>query len=205
MNVQFVLLEIDRMKKLLTIAAIIGGLNTMVAQGNSSELDIARNSIFAEAFGQGFCWSVNYDRLLNVDRKVKNSYSIGVVYVPKSVGFGDGTYYGIPFSYNWLFGKKNHHLELGVGVTSLIVDPYWAHNVTSYYTYMTPKIGYRYQRSQGGLFFRATATSMIDLLNVSVYKYDDLTVRHFSTLNDVAGLGYAIFPWPGMSIGYTFK
>jgi hypothetical protein len=29
--------------------------------------------------------------------------------------------------------------------------------------------------------------------------------RSFSTLSNVAGLDYAVFPWPGLSIGYSFK
>jgi hypothetical protein len=120
------------------------------------------------------------------------------------MGFGDGIYLGIPVSYNWLLGKKSHHFELGIGLTSLLVNP--NSNVgTDSYTYMTPKIGYRFQRPNGGLFFRATVTPMIAILNVSSIKYNNETYRQFSTLNNVAGLGYAAFPWPGLSMGYTFK
>ena len=193
------------MKTLCTVTLIILGINVATGQDNTSKENIERNTIYAEAFGQGFCWSLNYDRLINLDKKVINSYSIGLVYVPESIEFGDGTYYGIPVSYNWLFGKKNHHLELGLGLTSLIVNPYWNDFSTNYYVYFTPKLGYRFQRPQGGVFFRATATPMVDILNARTDKSENKTYRNFSTFNNVAGLGYAMFPWPGLSVGYTFK
>jgi hypothetical protein len=120
------------------------------------------------------------------------------------MGFGDGIYYGIPISYNWIFGKKSHHLEVGIGLTSLIVNPN-SNMVSDFYTYLTPKIGYRYQRPNGGLFLRATVTPMIDILNVRTYTFGNEKSRNFSSFNNVVGLGYAVFPWPGLSIGYTFK
>ena len=133
-----------------------------------------------------------------------NSLTAGLVYVPQSLDFGDGIYFGIPVSYNWLTGKKSHHLELGVGLTALLVNPN-SDMASEFYTYLTPKIGYRFQRPNGGLFFRATAAPMIDLLNVRTNKFATEKSRNFSSLNNVAGLGYGAFPWPGLSIGYTFK
>lgn len=133
-----------------------------------------------------------------------NSFTVGLVYVPQSIDFGDGIYYGVPVSYNWLLGKKSHHLELGIGLTSLLVNPHSNKN-SSFYAYLTPKIGYRFQRPQGGLFFRATLTPMIDILSVSTSNLGNGKNRSFSTLSNVAGLGFAAFPWPGLSIGYTFK
>jgi hypothetical protein len=128
-----------------------------------------------------------------------------MVYVPKLMQFGEGTYFGVPVSYNWLLGKKSHHLELGLGITGLYAQPSHSATTTNFYTYLTPKIGYRYQRPTGGLFFKATATPMIDLLSVNTNKIDGFNQRIFSTLGNVAGLNYGIFPWPGASIGYTFK
>jgi hypothetical protein len=176
----------------------------VISQENNVSNTFEKNTIYTEAFGQGFCWSLNYDRLFNTEKRIMNSYTAGIVYVPESIEFGDGTYYGIPLSYNWLIGKKSHHLELGIGLTSLLVNPNSIVK-SDFYAYLTPKIGYRFQRPQGGLFFRATATPMIDLLSVNTYKSGSNKSRGFSTLSNVAGLDYAVFPWPGLSIGYSFK
>ena len=192
------------MKKLTTFLIIFTLTHSVFSQVKEASTTIEKNTVYAEAFGQGFCWSLNYDRLFNTEKRIMNSYTAGIVYVPQSIQFGDGTYYGIPLSYNWLIGKKSHHLELGVGLTSLLVNPNSIVK-SDFYAYLTPKIGYRYQRPQGGLFFKATATPMIDLLSVNTHKFGTTKSRSFSTLSNVAGLDYPAFPWPGLSIGYTFK
>ena len=192
------------MKNLITCLIIFSFTHSVFSQVNEASTTIEKNTVYAEAFGQGFCWSLNYDRLFNTEKRIMNSYTAGIVYVPQSIQFGDGTYYGIPLSYNWLIGKKSHHLELGVGLTSLLVNPNSSVK-SDFYTYLTPKIGYRFQRPQGGLFFKATATPMIDLLSVNTYKSGSNKSRSFSTLSNVVGLDYPAFPWPGLSIGYTFK
>lgn len=192
------------MKNLITCLIIFSFTHSVFSQVNEASQTIEINTVYAEAFGQGFCWSLNYDRLFNIEKRIMNSYTAGIVYVPESIQFGDGTYYGIPLSYNWLIGKKSHHLELGIGLTSLLVNPNSSVK-SDFYAYLTPKIGYRFQRPQGGLFFKATATPMIDLLSVNTYKSGSNKSRSFSTLSNVAGLDYPAFPWPGLSIGYTFK
>jgi hypothetical protein len=192
------------MKNLIACFIIFTVINSVISQENNVSNTFEKNTIYTEAFGQGFCWSLNYDRLFNTEKRIMNSYTAGIVYVPESIQFGDGTYYGIPLSYNWLIGKKSHHLELGIGLTSLLVNPNSIVK-SDFYAYLTPKIGYRFQRPQGGLFFRATATPMIDLLSVNTYKSGSNKSRGFSTLSNVVGLDYAVFPWPGLSIGYSFK
>lgn len=189
------------MKKILFISALF--LSTCISFGQET---IKRNTLYAEAFGQGFCWSLNYDRLMNTNKRLKNSFSAGLVVVPHSMGFGNGAYYGAPVSYNWLLGKKNHHLEFGLGLTFLVEHPsYGFSDMTKNYTYLTPKLGYRFQRPQGELFLRATATPMVALLNVSSYGVEGgKTHRQYSAFENVVDLGEAAFPWVGFSIGYTF-
>ena len=111
------------MRNLIASLIILTLINSVFSQENNVSNIFERNTIYTEAFGQGFCWSLNYDRLFNTEKRIMNSYTAGIVYVPESIQFGDGTYYGIPLSYNWLIGKKSHHFELGIGLTSLLVNP----------------------------------------------------------------------------------
>lgn len=161
------------------------------------------STIYAEVFGQGLNGSLNFDKKMHLERKVQNSYTLGVVFVPKAEGFGDGTYFGIPVSYNYIFGKKSHHLELGVGFTVQLVD-YFENNrnglLDVMYTYISPKISYRFQPADGGLFFRLTATSFVGIYNQGFGAF-----RNAEFFNNAAGLGYPVFPWPGVSIGWTLK
>lgn len=193
------------MRQILLLSILLSLTNFFRAQEKQTNFPIEKNTIYAEAFGQGLCWSMNYDRLLNTDKKVFNSFTVGVVYVPKQIQFGDGSYFGVPVSYNWLFGKKSHHLELGVGITGLASkSDYGSTTINNFYTYLTPKIGYRFQRPQGGFFLKVTATPMIDLVSFRSQGANG-SMRISSLFSDVAGLGYPAFPWPGFSIGYTFK
>lgn len=75
---------------------------------SAQEKESANKTIYAEAFGQGFNGSINFDYKFNFDKKFHNSYTAGIVFVPKAEQFGDGFYFGIPVSYNWFLGKKNH-------------------------------------------------------------------------------------------------
>ncbi len=75
---------------------------------------------------------------MNVHKSVKNSFNVGFVYVPEFAQFGDGVYYGIPLSYNWLFGQKSHHLELGAGITTLLVNLGSDFN-SQLFAYLSPK------------------------------------------------------------------
>jgi len=166
-----------------------------------------KSTIYAEAFGQGLCWSLNYDRLFRTEKRLMNSWTAGLIIVPKSFDFGDGAYFGVPVSYNWILGKKSHHFEFGVGLTLLASSwDYWQDR-KNFYAYLNPKIGYRFQRPQGGLFFRATATALIDLFSSSFGQFggNGPFFSSWSVFNNAAGLDYPVFPWPGLSLGYTFK
>lgn len=191
------------MKTIFTALVLLLQVQMFFGQQQSSKTSM--NSIYAEAFGQGFCWSLNYDLLLNTKTNIKHSFSLGLVYVPKVIGFGDGVYFGIPISYNLLLGKKSHHFELGLGLTNMLVNPSLNNGLSKYYMCLTPKVGYRFQKPNGGLFLKVTANLLIDVFNVQSYKYENGVSRITSSFYDVFGVGYPIFPWPGLGVGYTFK
>ncbi|MCX6189242.1 MAG: hypothetical protein NTW54_06530 [Bacteroidetes bacterium] len=196
------------MKKLVFSLFVNLFATLIFAQTESSSLMPQRNSAYIEIFGQGLNSSFTFDRLYRLNKKVKSSFSIGLVIVPKFEHFGEGGYLGVPISYNFLFGKKNHHLELGMGLTVLGLSSGFAGEgltkVISYYSYFTPKIGYRFQKPQGGLFFRIGLAPMIAFINYATFGgLSDY--RNFEYFNNVVDLGYRVFPWPGMSFGYTFK
>ena len=188
------------MKFILKITLILSFIPFIYAQENSDNEQLNTNSIYLEAFGSGFCWSLNYDKIINRHGYFLNSFTIGVEYVPKSFGFGEGAYYGLPLSHNWLIGKKNHYFEFGSGLTFLYVDDRYS-PIDNFSVIGIPKIGYRYQRKQGGLFFRANINLLIDLFHFEFYK----SYRFVSSFSNVIGIGYPSIPWPGISLGYTFN
>ena len=165
--------------------------NLSPAQADTLQTAPKRNTIYIEAFGQAILNSLSFDRLYRIDKRVKTSFTLGIMLAP------DGRM-GIPVSYNWIFGKKKNPLELGAGLT------YWRetgyhNNSADNYLYLTPKISYRLQNPKGGFFFRFSFTPSIGLIEYS--KWDGAWWRSYFE----NPLGDFIFPWGGISIGYTLK
>lgn len=202
------------MKRNLLIILLQLTLTTSVfAQENVNPIK-NKHTVYAEIFGQGFSGSLNYDLLFNSSGNWKRSFTIGAVVVPKSFGFGDGAYLGVPVSYNWLYGKKRSFLELGIGLTTQAVDDRaFAGNgidgskqaFSSLYTYITPKLGYRFQPYKSGLFFRATLTPHIALVNTNWSTRGGSLTTGSYFFNNVINIGNRAIPWFGFSLGYTFK
>ena len=181
------------MKKYLIVLILVSTLNGL-GQINKDNSSIKKHTIYGEVFGQGFSGSINYDKIVNINHKVMNSHTFGLTYTPESLQFGGGLYVGGHYAYNFIFGKKNNHLDLGIGISALYNNNWgWGDKI---YTYLTPKIGYRYQRVNGGVFFKANINVFLAL--VSLRKGD---VNYFQEANDIEE---AIWPWPGFSLGYTF-
>ena len=173
----------------------------------------ARNTIYLEAFGQGLLNSLSFDRLYRADKKINSSLSAGITIMP-SIGISD-FYSGAQMSYVFLYPIKNHHIECGLGINYLLDEVkngvnYEGDNVIekNQYLYFTPRLGYRFQRSQGGIFFRITFTPLIAFVN----RVGAISVDHEKVVNprtewfsNVVSFGNKAFPWGGVSIGYTWQ
>ncbi|MBK9510442.1 MAG: hypothetical protein IPO04_13730 [Cytophagaceae bacterium] len=91
--------------------------------------------------------------------------------------------FGVPVSYNYILGEKNHHLELGLGITGMyirsrifrvhirVIDANGSTETNHYeshrndiYTYFTPKIGYRFKKIMA-VYFRLTFTPILPGVN----------------------------------------
>ena len=205
-------------KSYIFLAIALGPIFTF-----GQETIVKRNTVYFEAFGQGLYNSFSYDRLYRTDKKIKTSITAGLTLIPTKELF----VLGAPISYNFLFGQKNHHLELGVGFTILRInmgkidytESYpnnqgvevtntFIGSETDYYSYFTPKIGYRFQKPNGGMFFRVTLTppvagiNRIGSINESKY-YHHVSNQYFYSAPFFEP--YKIYPWAGLSIGYTLK
>ncbi|NBR13390.1 MAG: hypothetical protein EBU01_02265, partial [Crocinitomicaceae bacterium] len=174
-----------------------------------------------ELLGQGVLGSINYDRLIKVNKSVKMSFSFGAIYAPNIKTFQlrekyPYTYnFGLPVSCNLMIGKKNSYLDLGIGLSTFYLEgrvyiqdgfcgthlPYeYNAEIKNFSFFVSPKIGYRYQRENGGLFIKATFNPMFNLLNVKNTYKDQRTSNKKTFLNKSEN----IILWPGISLGYTF-
>lgn len=159
---------------------------------DSLKISCKKNSVYIELGGTGGVYSICYDRLFDIKEKKKNSFSIGLSYLQGVIYGNDLRIFALPFSRNTIYFK---YLEIGLGLTpTLIADikPAYQHgNVFGSYTelnpmlFLTPKLGFRYQKNDGGFFFRAALTPMISLISNPF-------------------LNHRVYPWAGLSFGKTF-
>ena len=154
-----------------------------------------RNTVYGELLGtSGSILSIHYDRIFYESNKLYFDLTAGFGYFP-SINNSDSIL-GIPVSLNLITGKNNHHFELGVGLTynsGLFKEEIKIGNeiissnslIAIYNTY---RIGYKYQKPDGGLFIRANVTPFIRIKTIK--EIPSMTVSKF-------------FPNIGLGIGYS--
>ncbi|GHV43689.1 hypothetical protein FACS1894180_3520 [Bacteroidia bacterium] len=155
-----------------------------------------QHTVFVEIFGNSFyLYNITYDYTLNLSLKHKMSVGMGFQYMPAGV---EDIFYPHTFSFspqiNYLYGRRSHHLELGLG---LIFPSLFYYNVSGFDvdgSFLVPlRIGYRYQRENGGLFWKIALTPLFGKGEIGILSWK-------------TGIGdIHCRPWIGVSIGYTFK
>jgi hypothetical protein len=146
----------------------------------------AKTAIFLELAGNAGLYSINVDRIYFYHPNLKISGRVGLAVNMNSI------YYEpiIVLENNFIFLKNPHHLELGLGGTLQRrfnekpnqPDIYNWENIL----FSVWRFGYRYQKQDDGLFFRAAVTPII-------------------MSNDALGFHPNYFQfWFGISIGMSF-
>ncbi len=166
---------------------LIFGVNASMAQSlpNSDLIGKHRNIVSLELMGNGFIYSLNYERILfDFDRLVTTA-QIGVSYYPPSTGVIE---LWVPMSLNQLFRvKPKHYLELGIGQVLFGEDlfPEESDNVTIVNGNTDLGIdwifraGYRFQSDTSRWVFKAAFTPFY--------------------LN-----GWEFIPWGSLGVGFKF-
>ncbi len=135
--------------------------------GQQSEKMIrARQGIFIEALGNGFMYSLNYERYVgkHFDWRIGGMY-----FATERLHSEDGQHSGsialflLPVMANYLLGNGNHKLELGGGPLLLYlsgsVDDHRSHSGLALRA--TARIGYAYLPAHGGFTFRVAYTPLL--------------------------------------------
>ena len=158
-------------------------LTIQVKGQNVEHLNLSsRNTVYVELLGSGGIYSVNFDRILIPSDTFNVAGRIGLTYLPVIEEFNDHPTIGFPFEISFLFGEKNGKLELGIGATYFYA---FEELKNSSYTIFVPRIGYRLQKDQGGLFIKTGFTPWIPVFAGSVNP--------------------GIVPMIGFALGHTFK
>jgi hypothetical protein len=146
----------------------------------------APNVVFAEAFGSGLLYSLNYERIIpswNIGLRAGASY---FTYAVSSYGAsGNLTLVSFPLVASYYLGWRNHDVQLGLGATIL------------YTGVSTDSLGTKFESDRSGLGLAATA--------VIGYRY----MPHDGGIS--FGVGFTpllrtsrFLPWGGANVGYAF-
>jgi len=142
----------------------------------------SKNTLYLGIAAYGAYPSINYDRIFFDKGRVKYTFGVGIS-LWQSTKYGDVDWAThVPVQLNAFFGGGKHHPEIGIGFTYRYVN-----NVaeSKYEKYMFPvKVGYRYQKPDGGLFLRANL--------LAVYRPNEAFKPN-------------IYPSFGFGIGYSLQ
>lgn len=145
------------------------------AADDHPEPGYAKNAVFAEGFGSGIAYSVNYDRLLLPILSLRGGAGVYSV--------SGAAFVSVPLIVNFLVPlQESHRLELGVGATlgiapgqTGITGPFDVEN--GFGIAAAGVVGYRYVPRGSGWTFRVSFTPLV---------------------------GERLWPWGGASLGYAF-
>ena len=139
------------------------------------------NTAQLELFGHGGFYSVNYERFIINNSKLKTSVLIGTAYYPENTGIIN---LWLPVSINQLLSFNSSHIEFGIGhifALDIIELEQDGSSTTDLETFISGRIGYRFQQTNSRILIRGAYMPILD------YTSDNL-----------------IFSWAALSFGYAF-
>lgn len=135
----------------------------------------SKNSVYIELFGNaGYLYNITYDRIIFTKEKNNISAGLGVQYFSSSDI--EDFIFSLSPQISYFYGIK-HHFETGLGV---------AYDFNSGDFVIPIRIGYRFQKPEGGLLCKIGFTPLL------------------TNSYSIFGEGFSLIPWGGLAIGWTF-
>lgn len=156
---------------------------------NDSILILKKNTIFAELGGNGFIYSINYDRLIDLSKKFKFSTRIGVHYT-HYVPFQYYRTFCVPVEFSGLYAicKQSHFIELGTGISYMSLYDQFANRQSDMFI-LALRAGYRFQQPKGGMLVKVGFIPIYDFVDINPDPDAPIHTWFFSG---------------GLGLGYTF-
>ncbi len=188
------LTRMNMVRQIFVASFLVFSFHGMMSQDSSL---VKKNTFFVEVGGSSYWYSLNYDRILKNQRKIRLSGRIGIMYIPPLAE--PRQYIGIPLEFSWLKGSPPNHFEIGIGVTTILDAIMYPDSLRFYSLILQSslRIGYRFQKSEGGFFFKAGITPIIFM--------DFFLGSNDPNLIVINPRDFFILPWAGVAAGWTLK
>ena len=144
------------MKKYILLISLLFFTSLKTSAADTTLIFKKKNSFFIEAGGKGPYYSVNYGRIFKNGKKLIYSWRIGFSLLSHDIS--------VPLAISaFTYGVK-HHLEFSIGFTPYLKDyKTFLHKIdlSDKQMYITPGIGYRYQKIDNNFFISAGVDPLI--------------------------------------------
>lgn len=149
---------------------VILGLPLETFAQKETKVFTAKNALYVEFGGTSGRYAVNYSRIVHQKGKLKLNVSAGFAMWHNTIDSKTTWLPVVPLEFSALYGKSNHHLEAGVGFTSFLdqgvkldLGTYESSTKIVFGAILPFRLGYRYQKPEGGFFYRIGYTPFFDL------------------------------------------
>lgn len=137
---------------------------------SKAEIFSSKNIVYLDLGGNAGQYAFTYGRVFHQKGKLKLSASAGFSMWYQGSISNTRWLPAIPVELTAFYGKSKHHLELGAGVTSYLGNSIYFDEETFesvdkvvFGAIIPVRIGYRYQKPEGGFFFRVGYTPFFDV------------------------------------------
>ena len=136
-----------------------------------AETFTSKKAVYLEVGGSSGRYAINYSKIFHQKGKLKLNASAGFSMWRNQINDFETIWLPvIPLEVTAFYGRSNHHLEMGFGFTSLLdrtldfdSETLELEDKVVLDAYIPLRVGYRYQKPEGGFFFRVGYTPIIIL------------------------------------------
>jgi hypothetical protein len=170
------------MKKALFLLILLKGV---LLSGQHPEAVHAppHNAVMAALGGSGIYTSIIYERILIQHGVYQFGAKAGFGISPFKLTFPDK--FNVPVGIFLIYGKKNHHPEIGIAVTSSFTSQYDLEKKSTtmqYRAIFVPAVSYRFQKPEGGFMAKFGISPLI----------------YFNRIKTT------VSPWVELGVGWSF-
>lgn len=183
-----------------------------------------RTTVFFEGLGTGLLTSIGVDQLVKITPSYKIALNGALGFFP----LNGRKMYSVPVSGSLLLGRESHFFELGIGMAYAQFRQHWKNPMIllndagmyptsekyhvnklverEQYLFVTTRVGYRFQKPEGGWFFKVGITPLSSIFweDKSIYKGDNPypSITHRKSWGKI---DRTFLLWGGVAVGYTLK